>query len=217
MLWGYTLAGMDMSGEPESATRSIDRLIATDPDLARVVSEFGRPAVWSRPEGFPALVLFILEQQVSLASARAAYDRLDSRIGGVTPEGVRNSSDEDLRADGFSRQKARYVRALAEACVSGGLDLAVMRNLHDDDVRRSLTAIPGIGPWTADVYLIACLGRPDVWPTGDRALQVSAGEVLHLPGPLTVSELELLGERWRPLRSSAARLLWHAYLSRRGR
>ncbi len=200
-----------------SILRSIEELAGVDAHLAAAVAEYGPPPVWSRPEGFRSLVLFILEQQVSLASAWAAFTRLEARTGAVTPRSVIASSDEDLRADGFSRQKTRYVRALSEACLQGAIDLGQLRSMGDDEVRRTLTSLPGIGTWTADVYLIACLGRRDVWPNGDRALQVSAAEVLGRGEPLTPSELERLGERWRPNRSAAARILWHAYLSRRGR
>jgi DNA-3-methyladenine glycosylase II len=198
-------------------TAAVDDLVARDADLHRLVDEHGRPRLWTRPAGFPALVLLILEQQVSLASAAAAYGRVLDRLGAMAPELVLRTSPEDLRADGVSRQKDRYLRALSEALVCGSLDLEVLATLPDDEARRALVALPGIGVWTADVYLLACLGRPDLWPVGDRALQVAAAEALgleHVPGR---GELDDLGERWRPLRSTAARLLWHGYLARRGR
>jgi DNA-3-methyladenine glycosylase II len=116
-----------------------------------------------------------------------------------------------------SRQKDRYLRALAGAVETGTLDLEGLTALDDDSVRLKLTALPGIGRWTADVYLLACLGRPDLWPVGDRALQVAAAEALGLDTVPDQAELDLLGDRWRPHRSTAARLLWHAYLARRGR
>lgn len=167
--------------------------------------------------GFAALVLLVLEQQVSLASGAAAFRRVRERIGAMTPEGVLGTTSAQLREDGVSRQKDRYLRALADAVVTGALDLGALSDCDDETAHRRLTALPGIGRWTADSYLLASLGRPDVWPVGDRALQVAVGEALHLdavPGP---SDLELIGERWKPLRASAARLLWHAYLQRRGR
>jgi DNA-3-methyladenine glycosylase II len=197
--------------------RSVEALVSRDGDLSRLVSRHGIPRLWLRPSGFPSLVLFILEQQVSLASAAAAYRKVAERVGTMTPQGVLATSPEQLREDGVSRQKDRYLRALAEAVLGGGLDLAGLDSLDDDAVRAALTALPGIGPWTADVYLLACLGRPDLWPVGDRALQVAAAEALELeatPGP---AELTVIGERWRPHRSTAARLLWHGYLAGRGR
>jgi DNA-3-methyladenine glycosylase II len=188
-------------------------LCAADPDLAAVVERHGMPEFWARDPGFETLVLLILEQQVSLASAKAAYDRLAARIGVVTPEGVLGSSDEELRADGFSRQKSRYVRTLSTALLDGSLDLERVATLDDDGVRAALVALPGIGPWTAEVYLLSALRRPDTWPVGDIALQEAARRARGLvdrPSPL---ELEALGEAWRPNRATAARLLWHLYLS----
>jgi DNA-3-methyladenine glycosylase II len=188
-------------------------LCAADPDLAAIVEAHGHPEFWAREPGFPTLVLLILEQQVSLASARAAYDRLEARLGGVAPPGVLASSDEELRADGFSRQKARYVRVLATAVEEGSLDLEAIALLVDDDVRRALVALPGIGPWTAEVYLLSALRRPDTWPVGDIALQEAARRARRLAERPSPDELEVIGEPWRPHRATAARLLWHLYLS----
>jgi DNA-3-methyladenine glycosylase II len=162
-------------------------------------------------------VLLILEQQVSLASARAAYDRLVLRLGGLTPRGVLDSTDEELRADGFSRQKNRYARALAAAIEEGVLDLGAVAGLDDVAVRQALIALPGIGPWTAEVYLLSALRRPDTWPTGDIALQEGARRAKRLELRPSPDELEAIGEAWRPHRATAARLLWHLYLSENGR
>jgi len=200
--------------DDSSFGQAVQHLVSRDADL---VEEHGRPVLWTRPPGFRALVLFILEQQVSLASAAAAYSRLAERLGGMSPELLPEATPEVLRASGVSRQKDRYLRALSTAVLDGTLDLDGLAELPDDEVRRALVALPGIGPWTADVYLLACLGRPDLWPTGDRALQVAAAEALGLAAVPDPASLTVLGERWRPLRSTAARLLWHGYLSRRGR
>ncbi|HJU82065.1 MAG TPA: DNA-3-methyladenine glycosylase 2 family protein [Acidimicrobiia bacterium] len=204
-----------MTRTPFSAT--VARLIGADHDLSRLVNEFGVPPFWQRPPGFPSLVLFILEQQVSLASAAAAYRRVNARVGSMLPESLLATTPEELRADGVSRQKDRYIRELARSVASGELDLPMLASLSDDDVRAHLTRIRGIGRWTADVYLLACLGRPDLWPVTDRALQVATAEALSLAAVPSPQELELIGERWRPHRSTAARLLWHGYLGRRGR
>ena len=197
--------------------RHVREVAATDPHLAAVVEQHGVPTRWTRPAGFPSLVLFILEQQVSLASGKATYERMLERLGTMRPAPLLATTPEELRADGVSRQKDRYLRALAAAVDSRALDLDALTRLPDADVRAALTALPGIGRWTADVYLLACLERPDVWPVGDRALQVAVGESLALPATPTQPELEVLGDRWRPHRSTAARLLWHGYLARRGR
>lgn len=196
---------------------AIRELTDSDPWLAKAVLTYGQPDYWHRASGFSTLVLFILEQQVSLASAAATFNRLRTRVGEVTPEGVLIPSDDELRADGFSRQKTRYMRLLAEAVLAEQIDLDGLQRLDDQDVRRRLVALTGIGPWTAEVYLLACLRRPDVWPIHDRALQVATAEVLELAGVPDPDELETIGERWRPHRSSAARLLWHSYLARRSR
>ena len=175
------------------------------------------PHRWSRPPGFPSLVLLILEQQVSLASAAAAFARVRTRAGAMTPTALLATTAEELREDGVSRQKDRYLRALSVAVDSGALDLDALTRCSDEEVLTRLTVLPGIGRWTAEAYLLACLDRPDVWPVGDRALQVAVGERLGLDQVPTAADLEVLGERWRPHRSTAARLLWHGYLSRRGR
>lgn len=193
------------------------RLADEDDVLAAVVAEHGLPPFWQRPAGFPSLVLFILEQQVSLASAAATYAKVRARIGTMEPVPLSATTSEELRLDGVSRQKDRYLRALADAVLTGELDLDALGDLDDVEVRRRLMALPGIGRWTADVYLLACLGRPDLWPVGDRALQVAVAEALGMATVPTPDELELIGERWRPHRSSAARILWHGYLGRRNR
>lgn len=196
---------------------AIRELTRSDPWLAKVVLRHGQPDYWHRTPGFATLVLFILEQQVSLASAAAAFNRLRIRVNEVTPERVLSPTDDELRADGFSRQKTRYMRLLAEAVRTNEIDLEELPQLSDEEVRRRLLALTGIGPWTAEVYLLSCLRRPDVWPIHDRALQVATAEVLETTQVPNPGELNSIGERWRPHRSTAARLLWHSYLARRGR
>ncbi|HSJ27865.1 MAG TPA: DNA-3-methyladenine glycosylase 2 family protein [Acidimicrobiia bacterium] len=195
---------------------AIDELISRDSDLAQAVGRSGRPGLFRRPPTFPSLVLFVLEQQVSLASAAATYRRLEER-GPVTPEAVLHLDGSELRSIGVSRQKAGYVRSLATGVIDGTLSFDHLASAPDQEVRTALTALPGIGRWTADVFLLVCLGRPDVWPIGDRALQVGTGEVVGSRHTPTAPELEQIGERWRPLRSTAARIVWHDYLVRRGR
>jgi len=190
-------------------------LAGRDAALGTIVDRHDVPEFWARPPGFATLLLLILEQQVSLASARAAYARVDARLGGVTPQALLRLTDEELRADGFSRQKTRYARALATALLAGELDLERVAKLDDDGARKALVALPGIGPWTAEVYLLSALRRPDAWPVGDIALQEAARRTLGLDTRPSPAELEEIGERWRPHRATAARLLWHLYLSER--
>ncbi len=187
-------------------------LAATDKTLASLVRRNGTPPLWRREPGFPTMVKLILEQQVSLASGAAAYERLAERLGEVTPDRFLTLDDAELKSVGFSRQKTRYVRLLSEDILSGALDLVELGDLPDAEVMHRLQELVGVGPWTAANYLLFALGRPDAWPNGDRALVVSLGRALGRPEPPTYEEAERLAERWRPWRAVAARLLWHDYL-----
>jgi DNA-3-methyladenine glycosylase II len=190
-------------------------LAARDPALARVLDRYGYPPLWDRAPGFATLVHIILEQQVSLASANAAFQRLTAQLGTVTPAALLALDDESLRAIGFSRQKTRYARALAEAVRAGALDFGQLATLSDDAVRSALTELPGIGHWTADIYLSECLLRPDILPKGDIAMQEAFRVLKNLPRRPTHDEFVAQTEHWRPWRSVASRLLWHWYLSER--
>jgi DNA-3-methyladenine glycosylase II len=196
---------------------AVDELVARDPDLAGIVARHGPPPLWDRAPGFPTLIHIVLEQQVSLASARAAFDRLTAAVDPLTASAFLALTDAQLLAVGFSRQKARYGRALAEAIESGALDLGALEAVDDDAVHAALQAVPGIGPWTSTIYLLMVLLRPDLWPVGDIALAASVGEVKGLGRRPDAAEMADLGEAWRPWRSVAARLFWHDYLARRGR
>lgn len=188
-------------------------LVRRDPDLARVVRAHGPPPLWRRRPGFATLVQIILEQQVSLASARAAFERARRLADPFTPESFLELGDTELRVAGFSRQKTRYCRNLARAILDEGLDLRGLARVADGEVRRRLTAVTGIGPWTADIYLIMALGRPDIWPHGDIALAQAARELKRLNSRPVGAEWSAIGEDWRPWRAVAARVLWHHYLS----
>jgi DNA-3-methyladenine glycosylase II len=197
-----------------SAVRTLSN---ADPALAASVDRFGPPPLWAREPSYATLVLLILEQQVSLASARAAFDRLEAALAGtIEPRAFLELSDSDLRAIGFSRQKTGYARDLAGA-LADGFDLERLAELPDEEVRSSLMRLRGIGRWTADIYLIMCLRRPDVWPHGDQAIATAARELLELPARPTFDALEIRARSWRPHRATAARILWHHYLSVRGR
>jgi DNA-3-methyladenine glycosylase II len=202
---------------PETYAGAVERLAGADPVLAGVVDRWGPPPFWRHPEGFAGLVHGILAQQVSLESAVAAFGRLEEALGRVEPEGFLTLDDARLRGIGFSRQKAGYARGLAAAIAAGALDLDRLAVAPDDDVRRELVALRGIGRWTADVYLLFALRRPDAWPSGDLALAKAVRELWGLPALPGWEELDAWAERWRPQRAVAARFLWHDYLSRRGR
>ena len=196
--------------------QGVELLAARDADLAALLHRWGPPPLWAREPGFPALILIILEQQVSLASARAAFNRLLALATPLTPARFLQLDDETLRAIGFSRQKASYSRHLAQAIVRGEFDLDGLAALPDAAARAALLARKGIGPWTADVYLLMCLGRSDSWPVGDLGLLVAVQTVKRLAQRPTAVEMVEIAEPWRPWRAIAARLLWHHYLSERG-
>jgi DNA-3-methyladenine glycosylase II len=190
-------------------------LAARDPELAEIVRRIGPPPLWDRPPGFGTLLHIVLEQQVSLASARAAFDRLLLASDPLTPAAFLDLTDQELLSIGFSRQKARYGRALGQALLDGTLDLDGLATLDDEAAQNALEAIPGIGRWTSTIYLLMVLGRPDVWPAGDMALATAVAQAKGLPTRPGPDELALIGETWRPWRSVAARLFWHDYLARR--
>ena len=208
------IAGPQPALTAATLRQAIAELCAADDDLAALAARHGTPPLWARPPGFATLVLIILEQQVSLASARAAFDRLTAATDPLTPDRLLQLDDAALKRIGFSRQKAGYARDLAQAILDERFDPAALAGLPDDAARRALLQRKGIGHWTADVYLLMALGRPDVWPAGDLALQVAAQEVKGLPARPTLDELTALAEGWRPWRSVAARLLWQHYLHR---
>lgn len=188
-----------------------------DPDLARVLANFGPPPLWQRPAGFATLIYIILEQQVSLASAKAAYRRLEEAIAPITPQKFLTLDDARLKAIGFSRQKTLYGRTLAQAVLDGQIDLDSLEGFSDDEVRAQLIQLKGIGRWTADIYLMEALLRVDIWPTSDLALAIAVQRVKGLERVPIPAALETLGELYRPWRAAAARLFWHDYLSRPGR
>lgn len=189
-------------------------LAARDADLRGVVERYGPPPLWERVSGFPTLLHIILEQQVSLASARAAFDRLLLAAPGLTPERFLLFDDAELKAIGFSRQKAGYGRRLAQRILDGRLDLTALETLGDEEVRAELLKLDGVGPWTADIYLLMVLLRPNVWPHGDRALAVSVARVKGMETVPTYDDLLAMSAAWDPWRAVAARLFWHDYLSR---
>ena len=191
-------------------------LAAGCPHLAIVHQKYGPPPLWDRPPSFETLLQIILEQQVSLASAKACYDKLCRRLRRVTPRAVLNSTDAELKADGFSRQKTAYARHLAEAILTKQLDFEKLNGLDDAGVKTELIKLKGIGEWTSDIYLLMAMLRPDVMPKGDVALHTAWHNLSGEPRPSS-DEFLVIAERWKPYRSVAARMLWHFYLSERRR
>jgi DNA-3-methyladenine glycosylase II len=190
-------------------------LTARDPTLAGIHATYGDPPLWRRATGFQTLVHIILEQQVSLKSAKAMLVRLESAIQPLTPERVIELGDTYLRGLGVTRQKSAYLLHLSDSIVNGDLRFTRLARLSDEEARLVLTRVKGIGSWSADVYLLMAMRRADIWPAGDLALAVAMKELKGLatrPGP---EELERLAENWRPHRAVAARMLWQYYLGKR--
>ncbi|HEU4741648.1 MAG TPA: DNA-3-methyladenine glycosylase 2 family protein [Meiothermus sp.] len=192
---------------------AVQILCELDADLARAVRLYGPPPWWAREPGFATLVWIILEQQVSLASAKATFSRLQATIP-LTPQHFLTLDDATLKSIGFSRQKTAYVRHLSQEILNG-FDLESLYRLDDHEAKARLVKLKGIGNWTADVYLLMALRRPDAWPVGDLGLQVGMQELKGLLVRPAGKVLEALAEPWRPWRSAAARIVWHSYLSRR--
>jgi DNA-3-methyladenine glycosylase II len=189
-----------------------DELASGDADLLAIIQAHGYPPMWTRPNTFETLVHVILEQQVSLASALAALNKLREKIKRITPSNVLKLSDIELKACYFSRQKTLYVRHLATAIMSRKLSLRMMQDLPDEEVRVTLTAIKGIGNWTADVYLMFVLQRADLFPMGDLAAVNTLKKIKELPKDSTRESLLNVTKRWSPHRTVATYLLWHYYL-----
>lgn len=197
----------------DALERAVRLLSRRDGDLRRVVKQFGAPPMWARESGFSTLLHIILEQQVSLASARAAHNKLLELAAPLTPRGFLKLDDATLKSIGFSRQKSLYGRELARSIAEGFLDLEALTSMDDATVRSELIKIKGIGRWTADIYLLMVLRRPDIWPTGDLALAVAVQKLKRLPTRPTQEDLDEMSTAWRPWRAVAARILWHYYLS----
>jgi DNA-3-methyladenine glycosylase II len=192
-----------------------DQLAKRDADLKRILKTRGYPSMWTRPNSFQTLILTILEQQVSLAAAYAAFKRLKERIGTVTPDKLAALSDEDLRACYFTRQKIVYARGLTEAIQSKQIKLRALHHQPDESVREQLINLKGIGNWTIDVYLMHALRRTDLFPLGDIALVNSLKHIKQLPDDISKEDMLEIAAQWRPNRTIAAMILWHDYMQRR--
>ncbi|RTL72527.1 MAG: DNA-3-methyladenine glycosylase 2 family protein [Hyphomicrobiales bacterium] len=178
--------------------------------MSKVHDAAGHPPLRRREAGFEGLARIIVGQQLSVASAAAIWARTFAAVQPFTPERLLSLSDAELGKAGLSRPKIRTLRAVSQACVDG-LDLVALAEASDEDVHARLTEVNGIGPWTADIYLMFCLGRADAWASGDLALQIAAQQAFGLEERPTRDELQALAERWRPWRGVAARLLWAFY------
>ena len=197
-------------------TEGARHLAARDEDLARIHQRLGDPPIWGRRPGFPALVKIILEQQVSLRSAAAMYRRIDEHVGGMSPHNINRTGVAGLRQIGVTRQKAAYCHGLARRVLDGTLDLGAVSCASDDEGRRMLLDVPGLGPWSVDIYFLMALRRPDVWPRGDLALASALRDIKGLRALPSHEQQLKLSQAWAPWRSMAARILWAHYLAVRG-
>jgi DNA-3-methyladenine glycosylase II len=197
----------------ENFKQAIKELAIIDRDLALVIEKLGHPPNWTREAGFPGLVQIILEQQVSLAAAKAVFERLRQIVVPLTPENFLLFDDIQLKAIGFSRQKIQYSRGLANAIATGQLNLTQLATLDEITIRSQLKQLKGIGDWTVDIYLLMAMQRPDVFPKGDLALAIAIQKLKGLAIRPTPQELEIMSQNWRPWRAVAARILWHYYLN----
>lgn len=192
-----------------TATRALAR---KDEDLRRIYKAHGVPPMWARRPGFATLLQIIIEQQVSLTSARSMVKRLTTNIEPFTPERFIELNEPHLRSLGLTRQKSHYCVQLAHAFIEGRLDK--IGRMSDEEAHSALVSVKGIGTWSANVYLLMALKRPDIWPNGDVALATAVGKLMQRPVRPSFIELEKIADAWRPFRSVAARMLWHYYLQR---
>ena len=196
-------------------TKRLNKLAKNVPVFAGIKTAFGIPPAIKRPTGFPTLLKIILEQQVSLASADAVFKKLQRANARITPRTFLKWNDEELLSFGYSRQKRRYTRLLSEAVIERKFSFTTLESLPDMEARDYLTELKGIGPWSADVYLLMAEGRADFFPAGDIALQKAWQEVNDIETKPGTIELAELAAEWSPLRSAAAKWLWWFYLSKR--
>lgn len=193
---------------------AISYLLKKDAVFEQINQQYGIPIQPKRPQGFETLVLLILEQQVSIDSAKATFNKLKSAISDFSIENVFAFSDENFRSCGVSRQKTKYIKGLAEAILLKELDLESLAFKDSEVVRQELIKIKGIGNWTIDIYLMFCLNSLDIIPLGDIAVVNTMKELLDIS---TKEEMEIYAHKWKPYRSVATYFLWHYYLQKRGR
>ena len=196
---------------------AVRRLARAEPRFAHIVKRYGPPPLWRRDPGFQTLALLMLEQQVSLAQGRAMYARIASATGAVTPANVARLGEPGLRALGVTRQKSAYLAALANRLERNDFDLDAVGTLSDAEADAALDALHGVGPWTSQCYLLFALRRSDAFPAADLALLEAVRQLWRLRERPTPESLARRAQAWRPHRAVAARLLWHHYLSERGR
>jgi DNA-3-methyladenine glycosylase II len=190
---------------------ALTRLVAADPRFGQALAVAGKPPLRRRADGFAGLIQIVVSQQLSTASTRAIWGRLTTALDPLEPASVLRARTAKLARVGLSAPKIRTLKAVAKAIDRGEIDLASLVDRPADEAHAALTALHGIGPWTADIYLLSCLGHADAWPAGDLALQEAVRLLLVLPTRPVTREMGPLAERWRPWRGAAAYMLWTYY------
>ncbi len=189
-------------------------LTNTDKTLKLILEKFGEPIIQKREEGFASMCHIILEQQVSIASAKATYLKLEKHFGALNPEKVIQASETELRTCGLSRQKITYVKDLAEKVLSNQIDFSSFKTKTETQIRNELITIKGVGNWSIEVYLMFCLQLPDIIPLGDIAIK---NTMIELYQTQTIEDMKLISDSWKPFRTYASYTIWHYYLSKRNR
>lgn len=194
--------------------QALDYLSEKDKVLHHIIENFGNPIIQKRAEGFSALCHIILEQQVSIASAKACYDKILLLLGDISPETILNATDTDLRSCGVSRQKTLYLKDLALKVSAKELDFASFATKSEAEIKAELIAIKGVGNWSIEVYLMFCLQSPDIVPLGDIAIKNTLKELYNCQ---TIEEMEQVSNNWKPQRTLASFVIWHYYLKKRNK
>lgn len=189
-------------------------LIQKDEVLKRIISEFGLPIIQKREEGFASMCHIILEQQVSIASAKAAYEKLVNLVGEVDPFTIHNATDEDLRSCGISRQKTIYLKDVAQRVIRKELSFSSLPMKTEQQIRNELIQIKGVGNWSIDVYLMFCMQSQDIIPLGDIAIKNTLMELYNCQSE---EEILAISSNWKPFRTLASFIIWHYYLKKRGK
>lgn len=197
---------------PNIQTESLEKLLAKDNILKQIVEQFGEPIIQVREQGFASLCHIILEQQVSIASAKACYQKIENHLGVLTPFTVLNCTDEALKTCGVSRQKCIYLKDLATRILQNKFDFAALSTQSETQIRETLSQVKGIGNWTIDVYLMFCMQHQDLIPLGDIAIKNTIKSLYNLHD---FQSQQLLSDQWKPHRTLASFILWHHYLSKR--
>ena len=194
-----------------SQKEQLSYLLKSDKDLEELIKSIPKIVPFKREKGFEGLVRLICEQQLSVASAKAIFDRLAKIVSPFEAKNFLKVSKKDLQKTGLSRQKIDYCSGLANACIAGDLDFTTLHRKNDEDLRKELCKIRGIGKWTADCYMLASLKREDIWPVGDLGLQISVQKLKKLSNRPSEMELEEISVKWKPYRSLVANMLWNSY------